>query len=343
LVDFISRHSKIKSDTAIALVLSVFFGAGVLLLTHIQHTGIASQSGLDSFIFGKAAAMRPQEVQLFLIIGIFITLITVIFIRGFYVMAFDENFAIAIGFPVPWLRVILSTITVLIVAGGVQAVGVVLMSALLITPAAAARFWTDKLNFLILIAIGFGAVSGVLGAAVSYTNNGMPTGPWIVIVLSFFAFGSAIFAPRKGIFARWLHNRFNSRKILHENILKRFFYLEQDSVEKSIFSIKEISHKLNLKEAALREGLRQLVRKNKLAKTDTLWQLEEEGRLEARIIVRKHRLWELYLTRYLNIKEDHVHDDAEGIEHIITPEIMKELEVLLDHPSTDPHNREIPY
>jgi manganese/zinc/iron transport system permease protein len=343
LVDFITHHSKIKNDTAIALILSVFFGAGVLLLTHIQHTGLASQSGLDSFIFGKAAAMRPQEVKLFLIIGIIVTIATIVFLRGFYVMAFDEDFAIAIGFPVPWLRVILSIITVLIVASGVQAVGVVLMSALLITPAAAARFWTNKLKFLIWIAVCFGAVSGVLGAAISYSYNGMPTGPWIVIVLSLLAFFSALFAPQKGIYARWSHNRFNSRKILCENILKRFFHLEQHHPEKRDYSLVEILSKLNLKEAELKSGLRLLVRNDKLTRTGMNWTLEEVGRTEAREIVRKHRLWELYLSKYLNIKEDHVHDDAEGIEHVITPEILKELEVLLKHPETDPHNREIPY
>ncbi|MFT5480758.1 MAG: manganese/zinc/iron transport system permease protein, partial [Bacteroidia bacterium] len=184
LVDYITKHSKIKNDTAIALILSVFFGVGVLLLTHIQHSGNATQSGLDQFIFGRASAMNSADVVLFSIAGLIITTLVITFFRGFTMLSFDESYATAIGFPMEVLRIILSVVTVLTVAIGVQAVGVVLMSALLITPAAAARFWTNSIWKLALISTLISGFSGIMGSAISYTYNGMPTGPWIVITAS---------------------------------------------------------------------------------------------------------------------------------------------------------------
>jgi manganese/zinc/iron transport system permease protein len=340
LVDFITKHSKIKSDTAIALILSVFFGAGVLLLTHIQHTGMSSQSGLDSFIFGKAASMQQNEVNLFTIIAIIVSAVIFFFKRGFYVLSFDEDFARAVGFPVPLLKVILSAITVLVVAAGVQAVGVVLMASLLITPAATARFWTNRLSVLIFIAVFVGAFSGVIGSAISFTYSGMPTGPWIVVVMSLMAFTSALISPQRGMLYRWYRKRKQNRKIITENVLKRFFYLPQE--EKSHTKATILGER-SITPSDFNLGINKLIRSNLVKKEGANYSLTSVGIIAANEIVRKHRLWEMYLSRYFNLKEDHLHDDAEGIEHIITPEILKELEEILDRPEKDPHNKEIPY
>ena len=340
LVDFITKHSKIKSDTAIALILSVFFGAGVLLLTHIQHTGLSSQSGLDSFIFGKAASMQQNEVNLFTIIAIIVSAAIFFFKRGFYVLSFDEDFARAIGFPVPLLKVILSAITVLVVATGVQAVGVVLMASLLITPAATARFWTNRLSVLIFIALFVGAISGVIGSAISFTYSGMPTGPWIVVVMSLLAFLSALISPQRGMLYRWFRKRRHNRKIITENVLKRFFYLPPG--EKS-YTRSDVLGEKALTTGDFNIGITKLIRSKLVEKEGANYRLTSSGEKAANEIVRKHRLWEMYLSRYFNLKEDHLHDDAEGIEHIITPEILKELEEILDRPKTDPHNKKIPY
>lgn len=340
LVDFITKHSKIKSDTALALILSVFFGAGVLLLTHIQHTGMSSQSGLDSFIFGKAASMQQNEVNLFTIIAIIVSAVVFFFKRGFYVFSFDEDFARAVGFPVPLLKVLLSAVTVLVVAAGVQAVGVVLMASLLITPAATARFWTNRLSVLIFIAIFVGAISGVIGSAISFTYSGMPTGPWIVVVMSLLAFLSALISPQRGELNRWYRKRKQNRKIITENVLKRFFYLPQDEMSHSKTAILG-KNTISLSDFNL--GINILIRNKLVKKEGAKYLLTPDGKVATNEIVRKHRLWEMYLSRYFNLKEDHLHDDAEGIEHIITPEILKELEEILDRPKTDPHNKEIPY
>ena len=126
----------------------------------------------------------------------------ILFFKQFSLISFDVHFAKTIGLPVRTFEVILSIITVLAVAIGIQTVGVVLMAAMLITPAAAARFWTDKLKVMILIAAIIGAVSGIFGAFISFTAPSMPTGPWIVVVLSFIAIGSMLVAPKNGAISK---------------------------------------------------------------------------------------------------------------------------------------------
>ena len=344
LVDYITKHSKIKNDTAIALILSVFFGIGILLLTHIQHSGNAAQSGLDQFIFGRASAMNMNDVWLFSIVGIVITLLTIIFFRGFTLLSFDESYSESIGFPNEILRLLLSITTVITVAMGVQAVGVVLMSALLITPAAAARFWTNKIAFLAILAVIFSGVAGVLGSAISYTYNGMPTGPWIVVVVSVFAIVSSIIGRRNGLAKRLFRQRSNNVKILRENTIKLFYGLVNRADQQNpTFSFNQVLEVSNMQRPTLRSGLKRLTRDGMIVRNGDAFSTTSEGYEEAKAIVRKHRLWELYISRYMHLQPDHVHDDAEGIEHVITPEIERELEKELDFPTKDPHDSEIPY
>jgi len=175
VMDFMVNHSKLKTDTAIGAVLSVFFGLGILLLTAIQHSGSANQAGLDTFLFGKAASMTQRDVWVFGGVAALLLLVIAAFFKSFKLVAFDPDFARSLGLPVRTLEFILATITVLSVATGIQAVGVVLMAALLITPAAAARFWTDSMIRMILLAALFGLLSGFFGAWVSYTAPAMPT------------------------------------------------------------------------------------------------------------------------------------------------------------------------
>ena len=184
IIDGITRHSKIKEDTAIGLVLSVFFGVGILLLTNIQHGGNAAQSGLDSFLFGKAAALLPSDVRAFGFLSILLLLVVAFLYKELKILCFDKEYALLLGLPVRALELTLTTLTVLAVVVGIQAVGVVLMAAMLISPAAAARFWTDRLSVMLILATVFGVFSGITGAFISYTAPNMPTGPWVVIVIS---------------------------------------------------------------------------------------------------------------------------------------------------------------
>lgn len=342
-MDYIVRNSKIKEDTATGLSLSVFFGVGILLLTYIQHSGNAQQTGLDSFLFGKAAALVGEDLFVFSVVAIFIVIIVALFYKEFKLISFDVNFAEAIGLPVKRIELLLTSITVLAVVTGIQAVGVVLMAAMLITPAAAAKFWTSRLHLMLLLAALFSAFSGIAGAFISYAQPSMPTGPWMVMVLSMIAIFSFFFAPDKGIAVRSIRQAKIKRKFLEENILKTFYALgEVKNSFRSYFTEAQILDKRVFTNNQLQKGLVRLSRHGFIEKSHEGWKLTIEGLRKGRRVQRLHRLWELYLTEYLRIAPDHVHEDAESIEHIITPDLEKRLELILKNPEKDPHDTIIP-
>lgn len=195
-INYLINYTKIKSDGAIALVLSVFYGFGVVLLTMIQSSGNAEQSGLDKFLFGKAASMVAEDVILAGIICGISVLFIYLFFQPLRIMVFDSNFAKVRGYQVIFLENSLSILLVIAVAIGIQALGIVLMAALLVTPPASARYWTNSLFPLLWIACLISVVSSFFGALVSYHWSQMPTGPWVVIFLSFFAFFSVLFGKK---------------------------------------------------------------------------------------------------------------------------------------------------
>ncbi|AKQ45478.1 zinc ABC transporter permease [Rufibacter radiotolerans] len=342
-IDVITTKSRIKEDTAIGLVLSVFFGIGVLFLTSIQHSGNENQSGLDKFLFGSAAALVGQDLYTFGAVAVMLLLSVILLYKEFKLISFDLAYARTIGLPVRRLELLLTTLTVLAVVVGIQSVGVVLMSAMLITPAAAARFWTDRLGIMIVIAATMSAFCGAAGAFVSFTAPAMPTGPWIVMILSFLAIFSFIMAPKKGLLARYLLQRRIRRQMMRENILKTLFLLSENTGDyQHSYSRQQIMDRRKLPLLKMQDGLRTLTNQGLVLKSPAGWALTESGKKEAQRVVRLHRLWELYLTEYLQVASDHVHEDAESIEHVLTPELEKRLEELLDYPTADPHQTTIP-
>ncbi len=353
IIDFITARSRIKEDTAIGLVLSVFFAIGILLLTGIQNAKttydpdnefIANKSGLTNFLFGNAASISEMDVMVFGGVALLLIVLILLFYKEFKVLSFDEVYTKSIGFPVKTLQLVLTTLTVFAVVIGIQSVGVVLMSAMLITPAAAARFWTDRLGMMLLIATLVGVFSSLTGSYISYVSSS-PTGPWIVVVLSVTAAISFFISPGKGIISRMIaQNRFKN-KVIEENILKALFQLGE--VENNFYaerSIKELKEKRDMNPEHLNTGLRRLRAHRFIKKVGAgNIKLTLAGYHKGQRVTKLHRLWELYLTRYLNIAPDHVHEDAESIEHIITPEIEAQLEKMLGYPELDPHQTKIPY
>ena len=342
-IDFITTRSRIKEDTAIGLVLSVFFGIGILLLTSIQHSGNAAQSGLDKFLFGKAASLVGEDLITFSVVAVLLLIAVILFYKELTLLCFDQAYARTIGFPVRGLELLLTTLTVFAVVVGIQAVGVVLMAAMLITPAAAARFWTENLKVMLVLAALMGAFSGIAGAFVSYTAPSMPTGPWIVLIISMIAIFSFALAPGRGWIARILRQRHNKTRILEENLLKLLFQLgELRQDYETSRSLDDLLERRRIPRKQALRGLQKLKSQGYVKKENKRWLLTTEGEKRGRRVVRLHRLWELYLTQYLNLASDHVHEDAETIEHIITPELEQKLLEELNYPDLDPHSARIP-
>ena len=344
LIDIITARSKLKEDTAIGLILSVFFGFGIFMLTIIQKSGNAAQTGLDHFLFGKAASLVGSDLIAFSVVALIVIIGVWIFFKELTLLSFDKDFAVSIGLPARGLELLLSTLTVLAVVTGIQAVGVILMAAMLITPAAAARFWTENIRTMLWLAAAFGAFSGLVGAYLSYAAPSMPTGPWIVIVISLIAFTSFMMAPGKGIFYRIRNQKRIQKQINDENILKTLYQLgEEDKKYFERRSLGDILSKRKFVPTLLKKGLARLKRAGYLRQDNGYWSYTQMGKEKGQRTVKLHRLWELYLTKYLHIAPDHVHDDAETIEHILTPELEARLEKLLNYPEVDPHDSIIPY
>ncbi|MCE2732460.1 MAG: metal ABC transporter permease [Flammeovirgaceae bacterium] len=343
-IDFITNKSRIKEDTAIGLVLSLFFAIGIFLLTIIQKNGNANQSGLDHFLFGKAAALVMGDIIAFSIVALLLMLLTLLFFKEFTLISFDKNFAISSGVPVRALEILQTGMIVLTVVIGIQAVGVVLMAAVLITPAAVARYWTDNIKTMLAIALLTGVFSGIAGAYLSYSAPNMPTGPWIVIFISTLALLSFFLSPKKGIINKILKQKRYKRQIQDENVLKTLYQLGEKT-NQFFLSQQEasISDKRFFAKNILSNSLHRLMRNGFVTKQKNAWQLTDAGKLRGQRLVKIHRLWELYLTTYANIAPDHVHEDADTIEHFLTPELEAALEQQLNFPEKDPHQTIIPY
>ena len=342
LIEWVTNRTKLKPDTAIAFILTFFFGVGTMLMSYIQNSGNGAQSGLDQYLCGKAAAIGNDDVWIFGSIGIALLLLIVFFYKTFKLISFNPDFAKSLGVKVRLFEIVLSSLTVLSIASGIQAVGVVLMAALLITPATIARQWTHNLKVMLVLAVIAAALSGFVGAYISYTAPSMPTGPWIVIVLSTLALLSVFLAPNRGIIARVMKQINNKKQIRRENLLKAIYHCMEDDQVNQI-SAARILQRRSFGTNELERGLRGLIRKSLLLTNNGQFQFTEHGEKEAKRIVRLHRLWEMYLTQRMNFSEDHIHGTAESIEHIITPELELALEKELGFPKTDPHNKQIPY
>jgi manganese/zinc/iron transport system permease protein len=215
----ITRTTHIKSDTALGLVLSVFFGLGLMLLTFTQRLPDATQAGLDKFLFGQAATLLQRDVVTMAVIGVVALGLLVLFWKEFKLITFDPEYAASLGFPVRVLDVLLTTLLVIAIVIGLQTVGVVLMSAMIVAPAAAARQWTDRLSLMILLGGFFGALAGVSGTLISSSAERLPTGPIIVLCISAIVLVSMLFATNRGLFWNWLRSRQNSRKLRARAVL----------------------------------------------------------------------------------------------------------------------------
>jgi manganese/zinc/iron transport system permease protein len=215
----IVHNTRIKEDSALGLVLSVFFGFGLMLLTFTQRLPDARQAGLDKFLFGQAAALLERDVVVMAVLGGVVLVLLAVFWKEFKLLSFDPDFGSSLGFPIKPLDVLLTTLLVVAIVIGLQAVGVVLMSAMVVAPGAAARQWTDRLGVMVVLSGVFGALAGVSGAMISSTGAGLSTGPVIVLSASLMVVLSMFIAPNRGLIWRWVRQQRSRRNLRSQQVL----------------------------------------------------------------------------------------------------------------------------
>ncbi len=270
----IITKTHLKSDTALGLILSLFFGFGMLLLTFIQKQPNANQAGLDKYLFGQAATLVESDVWMMAIVTGICLIILFLFWKEFKMLLFDADFTKTLGFNTKTIDILITSFIVLAIVLGLQTVGVVLMSAMLLAPAAAARQWTNSLGKMVFLSAIFGALSGVFGTAVSATQNNLSTGPVIVIIASVFVLVSFIFSPSRGLLFKQI--RFiKNRRDLKLNKTLAFMYNIAETHE-------DISHPHTIKilnnfQGFTRGTLQKLVHKNYVTLEGNMWSLTKEG------------------------------------------------------------------
>lgn len=204
VVTFLVRFTRIKQDAALGIVLSTFFGLGIVLSRIIQNqTSTGSKAGLDSYILGKTAGIIASDVYLIGSVALLCLMVIVLLFKELELLTFDADFARSQGWPVLGLDLLLIGLLGLVVVIGLPAVGVVMMAALLILPGVTARFWTDRLAVMLPISVGFGIITGSVGTWLSAEYSNLPAGPIIVLVGAALFLISALLAPRRGLIARW--------------------------------------------------------------------------------------------------------------------------------------------
>ncbi len=284
----ITRNTRIKKDAALGIILSVFFGFGLVLLTIVQKLPTATKAGLNKFLFGNAATLLQEDLTIIATLSAVVLMTLLLLWKEVKVCVFDEGFAKSIGIKITFVDILLTTLIVIAIVIGLQTVGVVLMSAMLVAPAAAARQWTDNLSVMVLLSAAFGALSGLSGAITSSLVSNLPTGPTIVIFLSTLVVISLCFAPRRGIM--WDIIRYNkSRKQIQTTTMLKNLLLFSEINTNDPFHPHDIAALDAIGRGAIDQTMQELKNKGWAQQfKDKRWALTPVGLKEARSLTEEY-------------------------------------------------------
>ncbi len=330
---FIREQTRIKDDAAMGIVLSVFFGAGVAILGIIQTMPEGSAAGLESFIYGKTASMVMSDFQILVLVTVSVITCSLLLFKEFRLLCFDETFAAALGWPVKFLDILLLALITAVTVAGLQAVGLILIIAFLITPAAAARFWTNQLDRMLVLSALIGAASGWLGASLSAFIPRLPAGAVIVLVAALFFVVSMLIGTERGVMIRFLRQSQLKKRMGRQHLLRALYeILEGGRVTEELnirtVPFRQIRGRRTWSDTQLRDYIRRAYNDGLVEapnKVDSIL-LTKTGLAEAAQVTRNHRLWEMYLIEYADVATSRVDRDADMVEHVLGEKMVTRLE-----------------
>jgi len=324
------RYTRIKEDASLGVVLSVFFGAGLVLVSTIQHSDRfgGGQAGLGSYIFGETSGMIAEDVQLIAGCALACLLVVLFFYKEFKLIAFDGGFARVQGWPAARLDLLLMTLLAVTVIIGLPAVGAVLMAALIILPAATARLWTNRLAVMLALAALIGAATGLIGTVISAEYEKMPAGPIIILVGLAFFLASLFLAPRHGLLAQALQRRRFNRELEQRHFLRILFDLTEPSLPAVAPLIaEEVAARRAWPAGRVAQLLDEAKDAGYLEQTaDGRHQLTRAGLERAAEVARGQRLWALFLTENADVASSMVNLAEESIDGVVPAEQVAALE-----------------
>jgi manganese/zinc/iron transport system permease protein len=320
-IHLITAHSRLREDAAIGIVLSVFFGIGVVLLSYIQKAAPTGSAGLQALIFGQAATMRVPDVMLVGVLAVGAIIGVTAVAKELTLVCFNDAFARVDGWPVSILDQLIIGMVVLVTVAGLQAVGLLMIVAMLIIPPVSARLWTERVGRLVVLSALFGALCGYLGAAASASLPDLPAGGVIVLTAGCVFAGSLMFAPRRGMLASTARAFRLRLRIAGDHLLER-------AIESGGGRVGRHARRANGEPA----GLERFVVLNLLSASGELHRERDgfaasaSGMRRGERVKRNRALWEQYLLTYADIAPGHVDWTVDQVEHLLSPDIVDRLE-----------------
>ena len=334
LIGFVTQVSRIKQDTAIGIMYTGIFALGAFAVS-LRSVGKLIHIDIYHFIVGSVLTVSNTELWLIAIVTSFVLSIVLLFYRSLQITSFDPVMAASIGIPVMAIDYLLTACTSLVVVSGVRVAGVILVVALIITPAATAYLVTDRLNRMIIASASFGAVGYWVGFALSFYFGASP-GSTIIVTMTLIFLVVLTIAPRYGLLADWIRRTSAVPQEIKEDVLGAIWRSTNKAVP-----LKQLVGKLSFSGREIRGAIKSLLRQDLLVENDGRIALTDKGQREASRLVRAHRLWETYLTK-TGTPASEIHEKAHRLEHISDQATVDYLDDKLGHPITDPHGSEIP-
>jgi len=339
LMILLRRWSRTKEDAAIGIVLSTFFGAGVVLLSIIQQQPTGNQAGLSSYMFGETAGITRQDIHLIAGVSLLCLTVVTLLYKEFELLSFDPEFAAAQGWPTLILDLLMMGTLAVVTIVGLPLCGVILMAALIILPGTAARFWTNRLGHLLVIAALGGAAAGVGGTFLAsplpqlwfnmplLATSRMPPGPLIVLSATAFFVLSLLFAPQQGVLASLLAELRLRVRISGEHILRSLYELNEPHLpQRPFIDESQLLAQRRWSLFILKWWLARLHSRKLIERDHQRVRLTLKGLTAAAEVTRTHRLWELFLMTSARIASDHVDRDADDVEHLLPTPLIREME-----------------
>lgn len=334
LITWIQQRVAAKNDAAVGIVFTAMFSLGVMGISWLsRNEGV--HLDLKDFLFGNVLGVSNQDLALSSIVAVYVFLSIFVFYRYLFVSTFQPVVAQTMGMPVKLIHYFLMLLLSFAVVASLQTVGVILVVAMLITPASTALLLSNSLKKVLVLAALIGLVSAVTGLLLAIVLETTP-GPAMAVTATLFFVFAMFFAPQKGLLFKLLHKRQMRRRIQIEDLVKHAFRLQEEGQ----LEIERLAQQMSLQPGALQRLLRQLRQRGWLAPQGLA--LTAEGTQAARRLVRAHRLWETYLADRIGLGAEHIHEEAEQFEHHLTDELLDEVDKTLGFPAIDPHGSPIP-
>lgn len=341
LMTLVTRWTRTKEDAAIGIMLSSFFGLGVVLLSIITRSPQGGNSaGLNSYLFGEPGNMVDNDLFILVIVTGLVLLTVGLFFKEFKLAAFDSGFAQSQGWPAGWLDLAMMAIVAAVTIVGLPIVGVILMAAMIILPASTARMWTHRLYIVLLLAGVIGAATGAIGIRLA---SSAPAGPCIVLTGATIFLASLLLAPQRGILSRVASEVQLRSRVAREHLLRSLYELNEPQLPRlEPLPITRLGEHRHWSGWTLPWLLNRAEHRGLIELTDSTVTLTPVGLCRAAEAAKAHRLWELYMMEYAGSASDHVDRSADTVEHLLPESLLLKLEERLARESRLPGLADVP-